>query len=166
MSETTTINQCYSAAVSEREAYIHSRVEEQISYYERKSQQNKKIYYALSILTILANAVVPILSIYLPSAAGAVHLKAAIAALSSCATVFSSVMALLGAKDLWTKYRTNAGRLTSFLHQYYSRSGIFAELGDEEAFRLLVRMSEAQIESENKDWGTMLDRTTPFVKKF
>lgn len=165
MSENTSIKQCYSAATPERDTYIHSRIEEQISYYERKSQHNKKIYYALSILTILANATVPILSIYLPSAAGAIHLKAMIAALSSCATVFSSIMVLFNAKELWTKYRINASRLTSFLHQYYSRSGIFAELDDESAFRLLVQMSEAQMEGENKDWGTMVDRAAPLAKK-
>lgn len=165
MSENTSIKQCYSAATPGQETYIRHRIEEQISYYESKSRYNKKIYYTFSILTILANAAVPILSIYLPSAPGTTHLKAMIAAFSSCATVFSSIMVLFNAKDLWTKYRLNASRLTSFLHQYYSRSGVFAKLDDEDAFRLLVQMSEAQMENENKDWGTMFDHDAPSAQK-
>lgn len=157
MSETATIKGQYAAAADRREAYIKHRIEDQIAYYEAKSAYNKKIYFRLSILIIIANAAIPVVSLYLPSGEYTVP-KLIIACLSAGAAVLTSVLTLYGAKDLWSKYRTNASRLTAYLHQYYSASGPFAELGEEEAFRLLVTLCEAQMETENKSWETLLGR--------
>lgn len=91
--------------------------------------------------------------------------KLIITSLSSCAAIFSSVLILFNAKDLWTKYRTNASRLTALLHQYYSQSGVFVDMDAEEAFQQLVRLTESQLEEENRGWGILLDHDAPPAQK-
>lgn len=141
-----------------REVYIQKRIQAQIDYYEAKSTRNKKTYYALSVAAILANALIPVVSAFLPSATLP---KLIITSLSSCAAVISSVLVLFNAKDLWTKYRHNASRLTALLHQYYAGTGVFAALDKDQAFHLLTRLSEQEMEEENKRWESMFEHDAP-----
>lgn len=144
----------------EREAYIHGRLEDQIDYYERKSLHNKKVYYGLSIAAIVANAMIPVVSVFLPSATVP---KLIITILSSAAAVVSSILVLFNARDLWAKYRLNATRLQAYRHQYYTRSGIFAGMEEEDAFQRLVAVCEQQMQEESSSWETMLQNTTTKV---
>ena len=135
------------------EVYIHQRLEDQIAYYEQKSSRNKKTYYALSIAAIAANAMIPVVSVFLPSATIP---KLIITLLSASAAIVSSVLILFNARDLWAKYRLSATRLQAFRHQYFTRSGIFAGLDEEQAFQRLVEVSEQQIQEENSSWEIIL----------
>ena len=135
------------------EAYIHQRLEDQIDYYEKKSSQNKKVYYALSIAAISANAMIPVVSVFLLSATIP---KLIITLLSAVAAMVSSILILFNARELWAKYRLNASRLQAFRLQYYTRSGIFAGMDDEQAFLRLVEVSEQQMQEENSDWESTL----------
>ncbi len=162
MAETFSIGAAYQSGADARESYIRSRIEDQIAYYESKSQYNKKIYYATSILAVVTSALVPVVSVFMPSD---IVPKLIITLLSATTTILTSLQVLFNAKDLWTKYRFNASRLTACLHQYYSHSGPFAGHSEEEAFQLLVQMSEAQMEDENKGWGTMFKHDAPPAQK-
>lgn len=162
MSENISVSQVYQSQASEHEAYIRHRIEDQIAYYESKSQYNKTLYYRISIAAVVASALVPVVSVFMPSD---IVPKLIITLLSATTTILTSIQVLFNAKDLWTKYRANATRLTAFLHQYYAHSGPFAGLGEEEAFQLLVQMSEAQMEDENKGWGSMFDHNAPPSQK-
>ena len=164
MNETSGVGKYYRNGTSPQEAYICGRIEEQIAYYENKSRYNKRLYFVISITAILANALIPVVSVFLPSGELGVP-KFIITCLSACAAVLSSVLVLFNAKDLWTRYRFSASRLTSLLHQFYSRSGVFDSMEDDEAFRLLVKLSEAQMENENKDWESMFDHDAPPAQK-
>lgn len=156
------IGKCYNAQTPAPEAYICARLEDQIAYYEKKSLQNKRIYYIVSIVSIVANALIPIISIFLTSNTLP---KVLITCLSSCTAILSSILVLFNAKDLWTKYRISASRLTALLHQYYSHSGRFAELEERQAFLLLVQLSESQMENEIKGWEGMFDHDAPPSQK-
>ena len=135
------------------EAYIHQRLEDQINYYERKSARNKKVYFSLSIAAIVANAMIPVVSVFLPSATIP---KLIITLLSAVAAMVSSSLILINARDLWAKYRLNASRLQAFRHQYCTRSGIFAGMDDEQAFQRLVEACEQQMQEENSNWESAL----------
>lgn len=142
------------ASGSVRDAYVIHRIEEQITYYESKSSQNKKLYFRISIATIILNAMIPIISLFLPSAD--LVPKLSITIISSVTTILSSIMALTGTKELWTKYRSNASHLTAKLHQYYAKTGPFAGKNEEEAFHLLAAVCEAQMEDEYNQWAKNL----------
>lgn len=152
----TSINQLYQDASDAQAIYICSRIQGQIDYYEAKSARNKRLYHILSIIAIIANALVPICSVFLETADGSKGIKVTIAALSSFALVVTSLLTLLNARELWTKYRRSASSLTSLLHQYYTRTGLFEEMADQEAFRLLAKLSENHFDEENKTWGELL----------
>lgn len=110
------------------------------------------------MLSIVANACVPVLSVYLDAAPGSEPIKTVITILSSFATVATSLLILFNAKELWAKYRHSASSLTSLLHQYYTRTSTFEGLEDEAAFRLLARLAEAQMSSENNTWSDLMKR--------
>lgn len=150
-----------------RQAYIHSRIEDQIAYYEAKSSYNKRLYYCLSVAAVVANSAVPVVSLFLPSSKSGEFpaAKLAVLLLSACAAVITSMLTLFNAKDLWNKYRNNANRLQALLHQYYSGSGVFEDMEEEQAFRLLVRLSEDQMEEENKGWENMFSHDAPPAQK-
>ena len=148
----------YYASGSPREAYVIHRIEEQLSYYEAKSTSNKKLYYRISIATIVLNALIPIVSLFLPSAD--LIPKLIITSISSVTTILTGILALTGTKELWMKYRNNASCLTATLHQYYAHTGAFAEKSPEEAFLLLSAICEAQMQEENKQWDQMLSGQT------
>lgn len=147
------IAECY-ASGSAREAYVAHRIEEQIRYYEKKSSHNKKLFFRISIATIILNALIPIVSLLLPAAD--IVTKLTITALSSSATILTSIQALCGAKDLWTKYRNNASHLTAKLHQYYAHTGPFVGKTPEEAFLLLSEICETRMEDEYQQWTQIL----------
>lgn len=151
----------YKSRQEAMEAYVHQRLEDQIDYYEKKSAYNKKLYFSLSIAAIAANAMIPVVSVFLPSATVP---KLMITILSAIAAMISSILILLNARGLWGKYRLNASRLQAFRYQYYTRSGIFAGLDDEQAFQRLVEVSEQQLQEENTDWESVLQNSNLNMK--
>lgn len=150
------ISKFYQEAPNAETAYICQRIEGQIAYYEEKSARNKKLYHILSACSIVANALVPVCSVFLKTADGNEGMKFLIAALSSLALIATSLLVLFNAKELWNKYRRSANSLASLLHQYYTNTGVFDGLGEQEAFRLLAKMAEACLDEENKEWSTLL----------
>lgn len=154
------IGTLYEQSTDKAVTYICERIEGQIAYYEAKSTRNKKLYHVLSALAIVANAMVPVCSVFLETADGNDGLKFIIAFLSSCALVATSLLVLFNAKELWNKYRRSAMGLTALLHQYYARTGVFEQMGEQEAFRLLSRMAESILDEENKDWSALLQNST------
>ena len=154
--EQNSISKFYQETTDVENAYICQRIEGQIAYYEAKSAQNKKLYHVFSAFTIVANAMVPVCSVFLKTADGNEGLKLLIAALSSFALIATSLLVLFNSKELWNKYRRSANTLSSLLHQYYTHTGVFEGMGAEEAFRLLAKMAETCLDEENKEWSTML----------
>ncbi len=160
ISQQGNLSRFYQEAPNAEAAYICRRIEGQIEYYEEKSARNKKLYHILSACSIVANALVPVCSVFLKTADGNEGMKFLIAALSSLALIATSLLVLFNAKELWNKYRRSASSLTSLLHQYYARTGLFDELGEQEAFRLLAKMAETYLDEENKEWSTLLRQST------
>lgn len=64
---------------------------------------------------------------------------------------------MLGARELWGKYRNNASRLTMLLHQYYARSGLFAGKTEDVSFLEDCRWREIEKLKSKKlrifEWG-------------
>ena len=140
------------------DTYICQRIEGQIAYYEAKSARNKKLYHRFSICAIIANAMVPVCSVFLKTADGNDWLKFLIAALSSLALIATNLLVLFNSKELWGKYRRSASNLSSLLHQYYSRCGAFEGLEEADAFRLLANLAEAHLDEENQEWSALLQQ--------
>lgn len=161
----TKVSDAYGADRDARSAYICSRIEDQIAYYEKQSARNKRLYHLLSALAIVANACVPVLSIYIKTADGNETIKTIITILSSCATVFTSFLILFNAKELWAKYRNSASFLTSLLHQYYTGTSAFEDVEGDAAFRLLARLSESHLNSESSKWNDLMSRESAAEKK-
>ena len=154
------ISTLYEQSPDKASIYICQRIEGQIAYYEAKSARNKKLYHVLSAFSIVANAMVPVCSVFLKTADGNDGLKFIIAALSSFALIATSLLVLFNAKELWNKYRSSASNLTALLHQYYAHTGIFEDLEAQDAFRLLSKMSESLLDEENKNWSALLQHST------
>ena len=145
--------------------YICSRIEDQIAYYERQSAKNKKLFFTMSAVSIVANALIPIFSVYLETTDGNTTIKTIITILSSLSVVITSLLVLFNTKELWAKYRSSASNLTSLLHQYYTLTGVFEDVEGDVAFRLLAKLSEAHFQEENQSWNQMLQHKEKTVSK-
>ena len=135
-----------------------SRIRSLITKPKAVKIKNCITYSLLSALSIVANAMVPVLSVFLKTAEGDSWIKFTITLLSSCAVIATSLLVLFNSRELWTQYRTSASTLTSLLHQYYTHTGIFEDVEGDAAFRLLARLTENQLEAENDHWSESLGR--------
>ena len=125
--------------------YIEKRLKGQMDYYSKKSAKCQKEYYWMSTISIVINAIIPVLSLGI-EATGV--LKYVIAALSAAASITSSILLLRKPKDTWIKYRSTYEKLKKEKILFETSSGKYKN-GNEEDFILTC---EEIMESEHKHW--------------
>lgn len=125
--------------------YIETRLKGQMEYYSWKSAKCQKEYYRMSTISIVINAIIPVLSLGIEAAG---ILKYIIAALSAAASITSSIMLLRKPKDTWIKYRSTYEKLKKEKILFETSSGKYKN-GSEEEFILTC---EEIMESEHKAW--------------
>jgi hypothetical protein len=138
--------------------YILSRVVPQMDYYSLKSRENKKGYARWMTTAIVLGALIPVLSVMIPtnSAGGGWVLwiiKFLIAALGAGVTAVNAYMGLHNFKELWTTYRNAREALLRTLYAYFNNAEAFAKKQtQEERDALLIKRCEDEIANENGSW--------------
>ena len=128
-----------------------------MEYYHNKCTALRKEYYWLSGISIVINAVIPILSMGIESTG---VLKYAIAALSASASVMSSILLLRKTKDTWIKYRSTYEKLKKEKVLFENSAGKY-KMATEKDFILAC---EEIMESEHNAWKE-LHKTTNQTKE-
>lgn len=124
-----------------------------MEYYNNKSVALRKEYYWLSGISIVINAVIPILSIGIESGG---LLKYAIAALSASASVISSILLLRKTKDTWIKYRSTYEKLQKEKILFETSSGKYATATEKD----FILACETIMESEHDAWEELHKTST------
>ena len=144
--------------------YIISRVIPQMDYYSLKSRENKKGYARCMTISIALGALIPVLSVLIPTDssggnAGALLLiKFLIAVLGAGVTASNAYMNLHDFKDLWMTYRSAREALLRTLYSYFNDAGAFAKKTtrtDKDA--LLIKLCEDEIARENGSWSKAVE---------
>ena len=131
-----------------QQEYIEQRLDNQITWYDTKSQYNQRAYKRLRVFDIVAASAIPLLSAgdRLGDYAGIV-----VGVLGASIAVATGVSALFKFHELWIQYRTIAETLRHHKYLFLTQSRPYHEA---DAFSTLVDAVEGVISKENSSWGS------------
>lgn len=129
------------------EEYMETRIDDQISWYDRKSGINKKWCLRLEVITILGSACIPIIS----SLGGDTYTWSiyVVSILGVILTCVAGLMALMKYRENWIEYRTASEQLRMEKFLYLTRTGPYA---GKNSFTILVETVETILASEVANW--------------
>ena len=125
--------------------YLKHRVDDQLNWYSKKSTANKNWHFRLQLITLVAAALVPVVSLSLTEAGG----RILVAIIGSIAAIAAGVVALYQFRDLWIDYRSTAERLKYEKYLFLTGSEPYA---NSNCFSLFVNRVENTILQENRGW--------------
>lgn len=129
------------------EEYMEMRINDQISWYDRKSGINKKWCLRLEIITILGSACIPIISsLGSDSYTWTIYVVSILGVILTCV---AGLMALMKYRENWIEYRTASEQLRMEKFLYLTRTGPYA---GSNAFTILVETVETILASEVANW--------------
>lgn len=109
--------------------YINERLSPQMEYYRAKCKKLRREYNVCSIIVIVVNAAIPVISMW---AETCTVTKYIIAVASATATVLSSILLLRKTKEQWIEYRSTYEKLKREKVLYESGAGYYQTAGEKE----------------------------------
>jgi hypothetical protein len=130
------------------EEYVRGRLDDQIVWYDQKSQWNQKWFKRLRMLEILFAMSIPFLVSEITNDTNV--LKVIVGAMAVCVAVLSGLVTLYKFQENWIEYRTVAETLKHEKFLYLTKSAPYDE---EDSFHALVERVEGLISRENTTWA-------------
>lgn len=127
--------------------YIASRVDDQISWYDRKSQSAQCWFKWLRGIEIVAAAAIPLIAGF---AADPFPVTLVVGLLGASIAVISAVISLNQFQENWTEYRTTCESLKHEKFLFLTKAEPYHE---EKPYRLFVQRVESLISKENSAWS-------------
>lgn len=130
------------------EEYLKSRVDNQIQWYDTKSQQAQKYYKRFQTAEIVMAALIPLLSGHT-----AVHIiiPISIGILGAAIAIIESITKLNKYHENWIQYRTTCEMLRYHKHLYLTKTYPYNS-SEETIENCFIRNIEDIISSENSQW--------------
>lgn len=129
--------------------YIKERVDDQITWYSKKSSNNQRWYKRWRLVEILAAALIPFLTSYTGDTGNGPMFKIIVGALGMLVAVISGLLVLYKFQDNWVEYRNTCELLTSEKFLFETQAPPY---NTPDAFPNFVQKIEALITSENQKW--------------
>ena len=126
--------------------YIEQRLNDQISWYDRKSGKNQLWFKRLRFAEIVAAAIIPFLSGF---AGDKLPMQIAIGVVGVVVAVIASLLALLRLQEHWINYRATAEALKTEKFLFLTQTQPYDK---EDAFHLLVQRVEVLLSKESTEW--------------
>ncbi|NLZ94545.1 MAG: DUF4231 domain-containing protein [Bacteroidales bacterium] len=133
-----------------QEEYLANRVDDQIYWYDGKSQKAQKNYKRLKIAEMVCSASIPILVAFWNSLT---YIPPIVALLGAVVTVIAGIHGLYNFHENWIEYRSTAETLKHEKFMYLTQSGIYKD--NENAFYQFVERVESIISHENTNWAQL-----------
>lgn len=130
------------------EEYIKDRLDDQINWYDTKSQIHQKWYKRLKVSEFIAGFIIPISTTIKYNNFAVVS-----AIMAGIILLAESLISLYNHHDNWVEYRRTAELLQHEKYMYYTNTGVYSN--ELEPFKLLVERVETLISSENINWANM-----------
>ncbi len=127
--------------------YIVSRVDEQISWYEKKSRTAQHWFKRLRGTEIVAAAAIPVIAGF---AREPFPVAFVVAILGASIAVISAAISLNQFQENWTEYRKICESLRNEKFLYLTRADPYHE---QNPFRLFVQRVERLLANENRTWS-------------
>jgi len=121
----------------------YPRLEEQISWYDRKSGSAQKLYKYTKFAEFCFGALIPFTA----------NINATITAvLGGAIIILEGLQQINQWQNNWITYRSTCEALRHEKYSYMSRSGAFSNLSDDEAKKTLAERIESLISTEHAKW--------------
>lgn len=137
----------------DRNSYIEKRLNKQIRWYKICSKNMKYKFCALSLITIIVNAIIPIF--VLMSEEFDFKFKVIVILLSSIASISTAVLQLFKYQELWIKYRITSQLLEKEKVSYETQVKKYKK--NEGTLELLIETCEDIMGRENEKWELLYD---------
>lgn len=134
--------------------YIQTRLDDQIAWYDRKSQHNQRWFKRLRMAEFSFAALIPFVAGFGEFA----HATLLVALLGVGIAIISASLGLYQFEKHWIDYRTTCESLRKERLLYLTGSEPY-ERSPPERFRLLVQRVEGLVSKENTDWSQHLKTT-------
>lgn len=127
-----------------------SRLEDQLRWYDNKSNVNKKWYKILRIIQLALATAIPVIAL-----SGAEWSKWITAIFGGLIAVFEGIQQLNQFGPQWVEYRSTAEYLKHEKFLFLSRSGHYRDINPPEALRLLAERVEENVSKEHARWTSV-----------
>ncbi len=138
------------------EQYLAERLDDQIAWYDKKSQWNQNWFKRLRLAEIVAAATIPFLS-GMSTTDGRLQLVV-VGLLGMLVAVAAAAISLFKFQENWIQYRTTAEQLR---HERFLFLTCVAPYHTTESFALLVERVENLISRENSLWAQSAQQKPP-----
>lgn len=131
--------------------YETERLNNQITWYDSKSQFEKKHYYHIRTLQLFFSSSIPVLTGLVLNCH---YILTVIAILGALVTVLEGISSVKKYHEKWIQYRTIAEALKKEKYIYSVSAGVY-DSEDTDTLKTLVERCESIISSENINWANM-----------
>ena len=132
------------------EDYMTQRVDDQVSWYERKSASAQRWFKRLRWIEIVFAAAIPVLAAYSDTEPARVTL----AVLGALVVVLASLLSLGRYQENWIEYRAACESLRREKYCYLTEVEPY-DSSAEEKFALFVQRIESLLSKENSQWAQL-----------
>jgi hypothetical protein len=126
------------------------RLEDQISWYDAKSQAAQRWFKGLKIVQLVCAGLIPLVAVFDVAAPGRVT-----AILGLVILIVEGLQQLNQYQTNWISYRSTCEALRHEKYLFLGAAGPYAKV--EQPLSLLAERIEAQISQENAQWGSVLE---------
>jgi hypothetical protein len=126
---------------------VVDRLEDQISWYDRKSASNQQAYKRIKVTEIIAAAVIPLLGAVNPP-----HVGWWASTLGVLITVLEGLLHLNQYQQNWIAYRSTCESLKHEKYVYLAKASPYAGVADPRA--LLAERVESLVSQEHAKWAS------------
>lgn len=136
------------------EEFLKQRVDDQINWYDRKSQFHQRWYKILRFAEIVAAAAIPFLAGYITKERPETQLiQFIVGFLGFFIAVIAGVIGLYQFQERWVEYRTTCESLRHEKYLYLTKSEPYNVT---KPFPLFVQRVESLISVENSRWSQLI----------
>ena len=128
--------------------YFHTRVNDQIKWYDKKSATNKRWFLRMKITEVIMALFIPFLTGYITDKT--LELKIIVGFLGIIVAAIAGLITLIKFQENWIEYRTVAESLKLEKYLYLSKAGPYKNGHD--AYPLFVERFESLISTSTKKW--------------
>lgn len=130
--------------------YFEQRLEDQISWFGKKSSYNQRMYKRLVVIEILLSVSIPFLTAYVSDTTP--ELKLLIGAMGIIIALIAGIMGVYKFQELWVNYRATSETLQQEKYLYLTRSGIYQKGHSVNPYNDFVTRVETILANENLNW--------------
>jgi hypothetical protein len=131
--------------------YLKNRLENQIIWYDKKSQDAQKNYKRARIVEFVLAATIPFLAGI--TITNDFFIKVIIGIFGVIIAVITAMQGLSQWNEDWIQYRTTCESLKKEKYLFMTKSEPYDSKDDKYNFNILVHRVEALISKENTDWA-------------